>query len=154
MGDNSSSAHTLKQLHPQVGLAKGAHKPLVIIGCALALSAFGLGIAGGIVGSKVTTVGKDMTTKSWPSDIELTSLFSAGALLVLTGFFWTRISAIKLPGGAELDLTPEEQATTAKAVVDALPANTDAETVSATTQKVVPVFTSAQGDRRRRTHSR
>lgn len=50
---------------------------------------------------------KTTTTKSVPSDTILTALLSAGAVLILVGFFYGRISSIKVLG-AEIGLTPEE----------------------------------------------
>lgn len=49
------------------------------------------------------------TTKPLPSDTVLTALLATGATLVLAGVLYTRISTIKLPGGAEIDLTTDEK---------------------------------------------
>jgi hypothetical protein len=115
---------------PDVSVAKGAHGWLVIIGCTLiVLFAIG-GIYNRSQGSetKETTYAakskgekeeKTTETKSVPSDTILVTLLGAGATLILVGFLYARISAIKGPGGFELDLlTEKDTAATAAAVVD------------------------------------
>jgi hypothetical protein len=117
--------------------AKGAHVALVAIGALLVIAAIAVGIGGRIGGTTVTKSGdgKTTTTKSWPSDAQFNALVGAGAALILAGFLWTRITAIKLPGGAEVDLSSDERQQAADAVAKALPPNTDNKTVAAATQK-------------------
>jgi hypothetical protein len=58
-----------------------------------------------------TTTGRGvskMTSKSTPSEGVLLALLGTGAVIALAGALYTRLSAIKLPGGAELSLTPQE----------------------------------------------
>jgi len=50
----------------------------------------------------------DETTKSAPSEGLLLALLGMGVLLVLVGALYSRITTIKLPGGGELVLSPEE----------------------------------------------
>lgn len=56
------------------------------------------------------------TTKSTPTEAELLALLGTGVVLVLAGALYSRLSAIKLPGGAEIDLTPEEKTAVAHEV--------------------------------------
>jgi len=44
------------------------------------------------------------TTKTLPSDTLLTALLATGSVLLLAGLLYSRISAIKVPGGGEIDL--------------------------------------------------
>jgi hypothetical protein len=113
-----------------VSVAKGAHGWLVILGCVL----IALFVIGGIYNrsegseTKETTYAaktkgekeeKTTKTKSVPSDTILVTLLGAGATLILVGFLYARISAIKGPGGFEIDLlTEKDTATTAKEVAD------------------------------------
>ena len=57
-------------------------------------------------------------------------------MLILTGFLWTRITAIKLPGGAEIDLTSEEQKKAAEKVGAKL-SGSDSVKVAEETQRAV-----------------
>ena len=117
--------------------AQGAHVALVAIGTLLVIAAIAVGVGGRIGGTTVTKSadGKTTTTKSWPSDAQFNTLVGAGAALILAGFLWTRMTAIKLPGGAEVDLSSDEKAQAADAVAKALPAGADNGTVAAATQK-------------------
>jgi hypothetical protein len=61
----------------------------------------------------VTTQPKAVTSTSVsgpPSEGLLLALLGFGSASLLAGGMYTRISTIKLPGGVELDLTPEERA--------------------------------------------
>jgi hypothetical protein len=49
------------------------------------------------------------TTKSTPSEAVLLALLGTGAVLILAGALYARLSVIKLPGGAEIQLSPEER---------------------------------------------
>lgn len=120
----------------KVVLAGGAHVALVTIGAVLVVLAIGIGVAGRTVGSTEKKSGDTTTTKAWPSDTQLTGLLTSGAVLILTGFLWTRITAIKLPGGAEIDLTSEEQKKAAEKVGAKL-SGSDAVKVAEETQKAV-----------------
>jgi hypothetical protein len=48
----------------------------------------------------------------------LLSLLGTGAILILAGALYTRLSAIKLPGGAEITLTPQEREQVAEHVAE------------------------------------
>ncbi len=48
------------------------------------------------------------TTKNAPSEGLLLTVLGTGVILVLVGALYSRITTIKLPGGAELALSPEE----------------------------------------------
>lgn len=74
------------------------------------------------------------TTKSVPSEGELLALLGTGAVLVLAGALYSRLSAIKLPGGAEIDLSPEEKDAIATEV--ATQATQAAEATGATHEEV------------------
>jgi hypothetical protein len=69
--------------------------------------------AAGAAASATSTSGATMTTKTttknFGSDSLLTAMLASGAALFALGFLYTRISAVKLPGGAEIDLNPEEK---------------------------------------------
>ncbi len=125
------------QSNVRVVLAAGAHRALVAIGVVLVLLALAVAVVGRLAGTVVTKNGDSTTTKSWPSDTDFTALLSSGAVLVLTGFLWSRISAIKLPGGAEIDLSSDEQKQTAAAVAEKLGPNAAPQKVAEETQKAV-----------------
>jgi hypothetical protein len=125
------------QSNQRVVLAAGAHKVLVAIGLLLVLLALAVAVFGRVAGTTVTKKGETTTTKAWPSETEFTALLSAGAVLVLTGFLWSRISAIKLPGGGEIDLNSDEQKKTAAAVAAKLGPDASPQKVAEETQKAV-----------------
>ena len=125
------------QSNQRVVLAAGAHEALVAIGLVLAVLAVAVAVSGRVAGTTVTKKGDTTTTKSWPSETEFTALLSSGAVLVLTGFLWTRISAIKLPGGAEIDLNSDEQQKTAAAVAAKMGPDAPPQKVAEATQKAV-----------------
>ena len=50
-----------------------------------------------------TVLTSTTTTKNLPSDTLLTTLLATGSILVLAGLLYSRISAIKVPGGGEVD---------------------------------------------------
>jgi hypothetical protein len=112
------------------GKLEGAHRWLVCIGVALILAAVALDLGGALAGTTVTKVGTTTTTTAWPSDTQIATILAAGALLVLTGFLWTRITTIKLPGGGELDLTRDEKETVAAKVADAVDGQLDPKQVA------------------------
>jgi hypothetical protein len=107
-----------------------AKKSLVAIGVALIV----LFVAGAVLARTVgntsketssaaaTTAGsaqatsKTTTTKDWPSDTLLSALLGTGAALVLVGLLYSRITTIKLPGGSEIDLSPDEKKKVAEKV--------------------------------------
>ncbi|HEY8029698.1 MAG TPA: hypothetical protein VIE38_09335 [Gaiellaceae bacterium] len=61
------------------------------------------GTAAGTSATTTTT-----TTKSFVSDTVLTAILSTGVFILLIGLLYARITAIKLPGGGEIDLGPME----------------------------------------------
>jgi cytoskeletal protein RodZ len=63
-----------------------------------------------------TSTSSDTTTKALPAEGVLLALLGTGVALVLTSALYTRISAIKLPGGAEIDLSNEEKQQVSKEV--------------------------------------
>jgi hypothetical protein len=57
-----------------------------------------------------TQVTKTTEAKELPSDTLLTALLATGGILVLLGLLYTRITAIKVPGGGEITfIKPEEK---------------------------------------------
>jgi len=60
--------------------------------------------------SAPATVTTTTTTTSAPSDTVLGLLLGTGAVFLVAGALYWRISAIKFPGGGEVDLNPAEQA--------------------------------------------
>lgn len=111
-----------------VSLAKGAHRGLVVIGGLLIVLVIVVGAVDRFAGSEtkeVTTPAKVKgekeekvtETKAVISDTLLTTLLGAGAALILVGVLYARISAIKLPGGTEIDLLNKDDV---KASADAV----------------------------------
>lgn len=106
---------------PGVAVSQETNGTLVGIGVGLVLLALVLVGVNWAVGSetkttKPPTVGsaaaaKTTTTKTQagPSESLLTAVLGAGAALIVVGFLYGRISSIKLPGGAEIGLTPDEK---------------------------------------------
>ena len=64
-----------------------------------------------------TATDKTTKTKNVPSDNLLTGLLAAGAVLILVGFLYGRVTSIKVLG-AEIGLVPSETDTTVKKVAD------------------------------------
>ena len=86
---------------------------VVLGGTLIALFVVGLVLAR-LVGAKTvstappsnataTVLTSTTTTKNLPSDTLLTTLLATGSILVLAGLLYSRISAIKVPGGGEVD---------------------------------------------------
>jgi hypothetical protein len=90
-----------------------AKKSLVWIG-SLLIALFVAGIVltrtVGNTTTKITSSGTTKTTtKTFGSDTLLTALLATGAALIVVGLLYSRISVIKLPGGAEIALNPDEK---------------------------------------------
>jgi len=66
---------------------------------------------------------KSTTTKSLPSDNVLTAVLATGGLLLIVGVLYSRITSIKLPGGAEVELTADEGQQVAASVLQAAKQN-------------------------------
>jgi hypothetical protein len=79
-----------------------------------------VGILGRVSGSTVEKVGNETTTKSWPSETLITSLLAVGAVLVIVGFLWARITSIKV-AGAEIGLSDDEKEKVAEALTEKMP---------------------------------
>jgi len=92
-------------------------------------------------GSTTTATGgtSKTTTKGMPSEAVLLSLLGTGAILVLAGALYNRLSAIKLPGGAEITLTPEEREQVAAKVAEKAGAGADPEAVARATAAALPL---------------
>ena len=67
-----------------------------------------------------TEVTKTTEAKELPSDTLLTALLATGAVLVFVGLLYTRISAIKVPGGGEITIEPEEKEQVAQQVTEVI----------------------------------
>jgi hypothetical protein len=106
----------------QVEQRQGAHGWMVGIGAACLIVAIVVGILGRVLGSTVVKVGDTTTTKSWPSETLITSLLAVGAVLVIVGFLWARITSIKV-AGAEIGMSDDEKAKAAKAISEKVPGN-------------------------------
>lgn len=113
-----AAAKPVPTTESNVVVATETKQSLVSLGLLLiALFAAGV-IFGRVVGGKTeesgtptgsaATTTKTTTTKNVPSDTVLTALLGTGAALMLVGFLYPRINAIKLPGGVEIGVTPEE----------------------------------------------
>jgi hypothetical protein len=104
-----------------------------------------LGVAGIVTGwaigttettSKTGGEATEVHTTSAPSENVLLGLLGAGGALVVAGAFYSRITAIKLPGGVEVDLSEQEKAAVANKVAEQMgdaedPAKVAQATVSA-----------------------
>lgn len=115
-----------------------AKKSLVWVGCLLVALFVGGVLLSLIVGTKervvghagatnvstisghavTTTIEANQTTtkKGIPSDALLGGLLATGAILVLVGLLYGRITVIKLPGGGEIDLNSDEKKAVAETV--------------------------------------
>lgn len=108
-----------------------AKKSLVWIGAVL-IAMFVIGVAvARLVGSEseetsspttdttaTAQVTKTTKTKDLPSDTLLTAVLATGGVLIVVGLLYSRISAIKLPGGGEITLTTEEKEKVAAKVAE------------------------------------
>jgi flagellar basal body-associated protein FliL len=59
--------------------------------------------------STATVLTTTTQTKSLPSDTLLTAILATGAILVVVGYLYTRISAIKVPGAGEVDFITDDE---------------------------------------------
>lgn len=121
MAEESNTKVTIEQ--PGVAVSQETKKGLVWIGILLvaaAIVAAGVNWADGGETTETTKPDKDAPaqvekvtkTKNGPSDSLLTALLGVGAGLIAIGYLYGRISSIKLPGGTEIGLTPEEKKAT------------------------------------------
>jgi len=69
---------------------------------------------------QVTTTQVDTTTRKGASDTLVGGIFLLGVLLVLTGAFYSRVVEIRLPGGASIGLSREEQRRVAETITERL----------------------------------
>jgi hypothetical protein len=82
-----------------------------------------------ITGQTITAaITKTTKTKSIPSDTVLTAILASGTALILVGVLYYRISSLKLPGGAEVALTPKEQKEATKTAEKNVPDTADKDT--------------------------
>jgi uncharacterized protein HemX len=139
---------TFDKPDPKVAVRKETKQSLVIVGGLLIVAALGLAALNWSIGSETKettpssstpTAKASTTTKkttSGPSEGLLTAIIGSGAALIVVGFLYGRISSIKLPGGVEVGLTPEEKEKSVKETIEKLPktanAATTAEAVQAT----------------------
>jgi hypothetical protein len=86
-----------------------AKKSLVVLGAFLIVLFLAGVVLTRVVGNTADTVGTRTTTKVFVSDTVLTAILSTGVFILLIGLLYSRITAIKLPGGAEIDLRPQEE---------------------------------------------
>lgn len=80
----------------------------------------------------VTVTPKSESTevdKTAPSEGLLLALLGTGVVLILAGGFYSRITAIKLPGGVDLTLSPEESTKVQEAVNAKAPAEANSSQV-------------------------
>jgi hypothetical protein len=126
---------TFDKPDPKVAVRKETKQSLVIIGGLLIVVALGLAALNWSIGSetkettpssttpatKVSTTTKKTT--SGPTEGLLTAILGSGAALIIVGFLYGRISSIKLPGGVEVGLTPDEKEKGAKETIEKLPDN-------------------------------
>lgn len=103
---------------------QGAHKGMVAIGAVCLIAAIVVALLGRASGSTVVKVGDTTTTKSWPSESLITSLLAVGAVLVVVGFLWARITTIKV-AGAEIGLSDAEKTEVAKTLTEKVPEDAD-----------------------------
>jgi flagellar basal body-associated protein FliL len=126
---------TVEKPDPNVVVSKQANPYLIVLGILLVLTFVGGMVYSRAVGSetKETTPPANQTSettkttksKDAPSDTLLTALLGAGAGLIIVGALYGRISTIKLPGGTEISLTPEEKEKAAKKVIEKLSDDVD-----------------------------
>src|SRR5215211_2833606 len=130
-------------IHTQTRPARHLRAPTARSG--LVIVAILVGAAARLSGNTVTKEGDKTTTKSWPSDTQVSALLGAGAALIITGFLWTRITAVKLPGGAEIDLNSAEQEKAAEKIGDKLSQAKDAKKIATETQKTMSALRRTKG---------
>jgi hypothetical protein len=124
---------TFEKPDPKVAVRKETKQSLVIIGGLLIVAALGLAALNWSIGSETKetapapsstpTAKASTTTKkttSGPSEGLLTAIIGSGAALIIVGFLYGRISSIKLPGGVEVGLTPDEKEKGAKEAIEAI----------------------------------
>lgn len=109
-----------------------AKKSLVVIGAILILLFIGGVAATRLLGNEseetsspaatgttaTTEVTKKTKTKNFASDSLLTTVLVTGAVLIVVGLLYSRLSVVKLPGGAEISLKPEEKEKIAEMVAE------------------------------------
>jgi hypothetical protein len=127
---------TFSKPDPKVAVRTEVKGPLVAIGVALVVLAIVVaGLSWGL-GTKTTEtepgkqsasakIEKTKKTYAGPSETLLTAVIGSGAALILIGFLYGRISSIKLPGGVDLELTPDEAEKATEKALEALPDNPD-----------------------------
>jgi heme/copper-type cytochrome/quinol oxidase subunit 2 len=98
----------------------GAHGWMVFIGVVCLIVAIAVAIFGRVSGSTVEKIGDVTTTKAWPSETLITSLLTVGAVLVIVGFLWARITSIKV-AGAEIGLSDDEKKTVSDTLTKKMP---------------------------------
>src|SRR4051795_9095378 len=108
----------------QVEQKQGAHAWMVVIGGACLVLTIAVGILGRVSGSTVEKVGDTTTTKSWPSETLITALLAVGAVLIVVGFLWARITTIKV-AGAEIGMSAREQEQIADNLTSKVPADAE-----------------------------
>jgi hypothetical protein len=99
---------------------EGARASMVAIGAVCLIVAIAVAILGRVSGTTVEKIGDTTTTKSWPSEALITSLLAIGAVLVIVGFLWTRITSITVLG-AEIGLSADEKEMVANALTKKVP---------------------------------
>ena len=124
----------------QVQQKEGAHAWMVVIGVACLAVAVAIGILGRVSGSIVEKVGDTTTTKSWPSETLITSLLAVGAVLVIVGFLWARITSIKV-AGAEIGLSDDEKNKVAEALTQEVPEDAKPEEAAKAALNVMTALT-------------
>jgi heme/copper-type cytochrome/quinol oxidase subunit 2 len=124
----------------QVQQKKGAHVSMVIIGAVCLIVAILVGILGRVSGSTVKKVGDETTTKSWPSETLITSLLAVGAVLIIVGFLWARITSIKV-AGAEIGLSDDEKRKVADTLTEKVPNDAKPGEVAQAAMNVVTALT-------------
>lgn len=134
---NSKANETFTKPDPKVAVRKETKRSLVVIGGFLVIAALGLATLNWAIGSETkettpssstpTAKASTKTTKttSGPSEGLLTAIIGSGAALIVVGFLYGRISSIKLPGGVEVGLTPDEEEKGTKKILEKLPPTAD-----------------------------
>ena len=84
--------------------------------------------------------GDTTTTKSWPSETLITSLLAIGAVLVIVGFLWARITSIKV-AGAEIGLSDDEKEKVANALTEKVPEGANPEEAAKAALSAVSALT-------------
>lgn len=76
------------------------------------------------------------TIKNAPSDALLTAVLATGAVLILVGYLYDRITSIKLPGGTEIGLSSDETKTARNQVTRRLEGQSRAPTARITSRSL------------------